>query len=71
MHYLACATDKKYTKPETIHDNMYIALMLNLGWTWCGKMLAHPVYWKQAYNGQAAHCLFYAILESMYIRGGN
>jgi len=69
-HYLACATDKKYTKPEITHDNMCITLMLNLGWTWHGKMLAHPVDWRQACTGQAVHCLFYTILESMDMRGG-
>ena len=64
-HYLVCASDKKYTKPEITHDNMCITLMLNLGWTWRGKMLAHPVDRRQACAGQAVHCLFYTILESM------
>jgi len=49
---------------------MCITLMLNLGWTWRGKMLAHHVYPRQACFGQAVQCLFYAILESMDIRGG-
>jgi hypothetical protein len=45
-----------------------MTLKLNLGWTWCGQMLAHPVYRRQAGVCQAVHCLFYTILGSMDIR---
>jgi len=42
--------------------------MLNFGWTWRGKMLAHPVDQRQACAGQAVQCLFYTILGSMDTR---
>lgn len=63
---MACATDIKYTKPKIIHDNMYITLMLNFSWTWRGKMLAHPIYWRKVCAGQAVHCLFYSSGKYVY-----
>jgi hypothetical protein len=58
---MACATDIKYTKPEIIHDNMYITLMLGFSWIWHGKMLAHPIYWRQACAGQVSSTQFWKV----------